>query len=190
MSSNSAIERITTDRLVLKVLNEQDHEMIVRYLNRNKHFLKEWEPIRKPEYFTASFQSKLLADEYNQIINGQLFKVWIFLKDDEEEVIGSVSLNNIVRGAFQSCHVGYRLDHQHLNKGYMTEALKAVIEHAFVQMNLHRLEANIMPRNLASLQVVQKLGFQHEGLAKQYLNINGVWEDHIHMVLLNESYRD
>lgn len=69
----------------------------------------------------------------------------------------------------------------------MTEAVEAVVNHAFHELRLHRIEANIMPRNQASLRVVQKLGFQNEGISRKYLQINGKWEDHIHMVLLNEE---
>lgn len=69
----------------------------------------------------------------------------------------------------------------------MTEAVEAVVNHAFQELHLHRIEANIMPRNRASLRVVEKLGFRNEGVSREYLKINGKWEDHIHMVLLNEE---
>ncbi|EOD01178.1 Ribosomal-protein-S5p-alanine acetyltransferase [Caldisalinibacter kiritimatiensis] len=69
----------------------------------------------------------------------------------------------------------------------MTEALKMGIDIAFNELKLHRIEANIMPKNEASLRIVKKLGFYEEGVAKKYLKINGKWEDHIHMVLLNED---
>jgi ribosomal-protein-alanine N-acetyltransferase len=68
----------------------------------------------------------------------------------------------------------------------MTEAVKAVVDYGFNTLALHRIEANIMPRNIASLRVVGKLGFINEGLSKKYLKINGQWEDHIHMVIFNE----
>ena len=90
-------------------------------------------------------------------------------------------------GAFLSCYLGYKLDKDEINKGYMTEAVKKGVEVVFNELGLHRIEANIMPRNKASLRVVEKLGFYNEGLAYKYLKINGKWEDHIHMVLLNEN---
>ena len=70
----------------------------------------------------------------------------------------------------------------------MTEAVRAAADIAFTDLDLHRIEANIMPRNGASLRVAEKAGFYHEGLALKYLRINGVWEDHIHMVLLRELW--
>jgi ribosomal-protein-alanine N-acetyltransferase len=103
------------------------------------------------------------------------------------KTIGTVSLSNIVRGPFQSCHLGYKLDKDEINKGFMTEAVEKVINITFKDLKLHRIEANIMPKNKASLRVVEKLNFYNEGIAYKYLKINGKWEDHIHMVLLNED---
>jgi len=117
---------------------------------------------------------------------GRCVKLWIFKRQDSR-VIGSVGFNNIVRGSFLSCFLGYRLDQDELNLGYVTEAIQKGINIVFDEYGLHRIEANIMPKNKRSLRVVEKLGFQHEGLARQYLKINGVWEDHIHMVLLNDQ---
>ena len=73
-----------------------------------------------------------------------------------------------------------------LNRGYITEALRCAIEYAFAQLKLHRIEANIIPRNARSRRVVEKLGFEPEGLARKYLKINGVWEDHLHFVIFND----
>ena len=102
-------------------------------------------------------------------------------------VIGDLTFNNIVRGAFQSCHLGYKIDGRQLNQGFMTEALRCAIAYVFSELKLHRIEANIMPRNARSRRVVEKLGFVQEGLARKYLKINGAWEDHFHYVLLNDA---
>jgi len=111
----------------------------------------------------------------------------IFGKDDFElnKVIGVLSFSSIVKGPFLSCFVGYSIDNRFQNKGYMTQALKAGIDFMFKTVGLHRIEANIMPRNISSLRVVEKLGFQNEGLSPEYLQIDGKWEDHVHMVLIN-----
>jgi len=98
-----------------------------------------------------------------------------------------MGFSQIVRGIFLSTYLGYSLDGEYINKGYMTEALEAGISYVFSELRLHRIEANVMPRNGASLKVLEKLGFQKEGLARKYLKINGVWEDHVHMTLLNED---
>ncbi|WP_274361431.1 GNAT family N-acetyltransferase [Paenibacillus thermotolerans] len=175
---------IRTERLTLRTVDGSAAPQVLEFVQRNKSFLREWEPARGPEFFTLKEQKEILLEDCEKMNNGTLFKVW-FYKD--RRIIGSASLSNIVRGNFLSCHLGYKMDAEECGKGYMTEALRALIDYAFDTLGLHRIEANIMPRNHASLKVAEKLGFHSEGLAKKYLKINGVWEDHIHMVLLNEK---
>ncbi|HEX3043215.1 MAG TPA: GNAT family protein [Bacillota bacterium] len=174
-------------RLILKVLDKAAAREVLKFILNNKDFLEEWEPRRELDYYSLKAQRKLLIDERVRIKKGQLYKVWIYKVNDPNRIIGSISLNNIVRGVFLSCHLGYRIDQDEQRNGYMTEALQVVINYAFNQLGLHRIEANIMPRNKASLRVVEKLGFYHEGLALKYLKINDAWEDHIHLVLRNEG---
>ncbi|CAM4048670.1 GNAT family N-acetyltransferase [Cohnella lubricantis] len=181
---------IVTPRLLLSSIDESHVDQVVDFVARNKTFLEAWEPARTADYYTAEAQLQLIANDCLNMAREQLFKVWLYKKDDPTRIIGSIALNNIVRGVFQSCHLGYRIDEAENGKGFMTEGLTFVIEQAFHQLHLHRIEANIMPRNQASLRVVEKLGFSHEGLARKYLKINGKWEDHIHMVLLNEELQD
>ncbi|WP_028596225.1 GNAT family N-acetyltransferase [Paenibacillus assamensis] len=172
------------DRVSLKVIGETNAKEVLDFVIRNQGFLKPWEVERNADYYSIEYHQTLLREEFSIIQQGNLFKVWLF---KEDTIIGSIALSNIVRGAFQSCHLGYRIDEREQGKGIMTDALRAVIDVAFQQLQLHRIEANIMPRNKASIRVVEKLGFEHEGLARKYLKIKGVWEDHIHMVLLNEE---
>ena len=105
-------------------------------------------------------------------------------------MIGMIGINGVARGPFQSAFLGYKLDGAYLNRGFMTAAVGEAVRYAFDELNLHRLEANVMPRNKASLRVLEKNGFTNEGTASEYLNINGVWEDHIHMVKLNRSWKE
>jgi len=119
----------------------------------------------------------------------KLLGVRFWIKHREyNKLIGMVALNEVVLGAFQSAFLSFKLDKDELNQGYMTEAVAAIVKVAFKELNLHRLEANIMPSNYASMRVVEKLEFYKEGIGKDYLYINGVWEDHIHMVLLNANW--
>ncbi|MDR6880206.1 ribosomal-protein-alanine N-acetyltransferase [Bacillus sp. 3255] len=173
-----------TDRMSLLKFDRSSAGLVLDYVLRNRAFLQAWEPERNDDYYTEEFQADLLDKESKLIVDGHLFKVWM---QYEGALIGSIALSNIVRGAFQSCHLGYRMDERLANRGLMTEGVRAVISYAFDVINLHRIEANIMPRNVASLMVVKKLGFYEEGLAYKYLKINGVWEDHLHMVLRNEA---
>lgn len=176
-----------TERLVMKQIDEVHAEQVLDYMVRNREFLSAWEIKREPAFYTMEWQTKVLREERIQYERGHLFKLWIYGLDNTERIIGSIALSNIIRGAFQSCHLGYKLDKDLQGRGYISEALTMMIAIAFRDLELHRIEANIMPHNKASLRVVEKQGFQFEGLAKKYLKINGKWEDHIHMVLLNEG---
>jgi len=180
---------IKTERLVLKHLDEDCARVVLDYHIRNREFLEIWSPLADEDYFTLTHQREALEKDNKKIEEGLLFRFWIFKKEDEkfEKTIGAISFNNIVRGCFQSCHMGYKLDKDEVNKGYMTEALAAAIDFAFQELELHRLEANVIPHNRASLKVLEKLGFYNEGIAKKYLKINGKWQDHIHMVILNND---
>lgn len=176
-----------TERLYLKVLDKSYAQLVLDYYLRNMLFLKEWEPEKSKDFYTLKYQEEQLDKELSDINNKRIFKLWIFKKEDSSRVIGSICFSNIVLGPFLSCSLGYKLDKDEINKGYMTEAVQKGIEIMFNGYGLHRIEANIMPRNKSSLRIVEKLGFYNEGLAYKYLKINGKWEDHIHMVLINEN---
>lgn len=182
-------ECIETDRLFLKALDGSYAEVVLDYFVRNKDFLREWEAVKDEEFYTVEFHKKQLEKDLTSIKNGDSLRLWIFKKEDGDfkRTIGSIGFSNIVRGAFHSCFLGYKLDKDELNRGYMTEALTKGIFVMFNEYNLHRIEANIMPKNNASMKVVEKLGFSYEGISRKYLRINGLWEDHVHMVLFNES---
>ncbi|MFF2480980.1 GNAT family N-acetyltransferase [Paenibacillus sp. NPDC058071] len=176
-----------TERLLLEPSDHSKDEQVLDYVLRNRDFLREWDPVRTADYYTLEAQRDLVAGDLQQMAAGQLAKFWIYKREEPARIIGSIALSNIVRGVFLSCHLGYRLDHEEVSKGFMTEALAGVIQYAFDELKLHRIEANIMPRNAASFKVVEKLRFADEGLARKYLKINGEWEDHVHMVLLNDK---
>lgn len=174
-----------TKRLVLKTLDGTFAEQVLYYFLRNKSFLKKWEPSKGRGYYTLDFQKGILDKEWEDIQDEKMLRLWIFKKEEKDRVIGCISFTNIVKGPFLSCYMGYRLDKDEVNKGYITEAIKKGIDIIFKEYKLHRIEANIMPKNKASIRVVEKFGFHNEGMALKYLKINKKWEDHIHMVLLN-----
>lgn len=176
-----------TNRLKLIVLEPIYAESVLEFYQKNTTFLMPWESERPDGFYTLSFQRKILALEEESFLKGQMVRFWIFDRADValKYPVGSVSLTNIIRGVFQSCFLGYKLDEEHTGMGYMSEALEKTVEIAFEELKLHRIEANIMPRNTKSIKVVERLGFENEGLAKSYLKINGIWEDHYHMVKIN-----
>lgn len=176
-----------TKRLELRTLDEKGASLVYEYYLRNREFLKEWEPVRTDEFYTLSFHHNQLRMEAESIQKGNLLRLWMFPKDDRQKPIGMISFSNIVRGAFLSCNLGYSMDGTCINQGYVTEAIEKGIDVIFNDYKLHRIEANIMPRNIRSRRVCEKLGFREEGLAREYLKINGKWEDHIHMVIINDK---
>lgn len=161
-------------------------EAVVAYYLRNREFLAPFEPVRPPEFYTMAFQKELLAREQADWAEKRGYR--FYLRTPQGEIIGAIGLNNVVWGAFQSAHLGYKLDKDYENRGYMTRAVAMVTKFAFEELNLHRIEANVMPRNKASLGVLEKNGYENEGLSRAYLNINGRWEDHIHMVKINDRW--
>lgn len=178
-----------TERLLLKTADSGDVAGILSFLIRNRDFLSETEPARDEAYFSFESQANIVRDEKIMMKDGSLLKFWMMKKEEPGRMIGSVSFNSIIRGPFQSCFLGYRLDQSEINKGYMFEALEEAIKIAFHEYNLHRIETNIMPSNEPSLRLVEKLGFRNEGFSPEYLLVNGRWEDHVRMVLLNEKWR-
>lgn len=160
-------------------------EQVVDYYKRNKDFLEAFEPIRSEDFFLFEHQQKVLKNEMLEHEKKTAFRFYIIPVEQPTEIIGVIGLNNVVWGAFCSAFLGYKLDKDFLNKGYMTMAVEMLTKYAFEELGLHRIEANVMPKNKASLRVLEKNHFTNEGLSKYYLNINGTWEDHIHMVKIN-----
>jgi ribosomal-protein-alanine N-acetyltransferase len=105
------------------------------------------------------------------------------------ELVGVVTVSEIVRGLFQSAYLGCYAFAPHTGRGYMTEGLRLVLRHAFGTLRLHRLEANIQPHNRPSLALFRRLGFRREGYSPRYLKIGGRWRDHERWALLVEEWR-
>ena len=101
------------------------------------------------------------------------------------DLVGGLTLCNVRRGVTQSCTLGYWVGARYAKQGYMTAAVRAVIPFVFDQLELHRLEAACLPTNAASIKLLEKTGFKREGLARRYLRINGVWQDHLLYALLD-----
>jgi ribosomal-protein-alanine N-acetyltransferase len=103
-------------------------------------------------------------------------------------IVGAVNVSEIVRAALQSAYLGYYAFQGHAGQGYMTEGLALVLRHAFRRLVLHRLEANIQPRNLASRKLVRRLGFRKEGFSPRYLKVGGRWRDHERWAIVREAW--
>lgn len=178
---------IETERLYLQSPHEVSASNVCTYYFINKEFLKAFSPVREANFYTDAYQENILRNQIDDWEAGRGYRFYICLKEQKNRIIGTIALSNIVRGAFHSCFLGYQLDEEHTNQGYMTEATRRIVDFAFHDLQLHRIEGNVIPRNYASQAVLKKNNFFMEGLSKKYLKINGVWEDHIHYVILNED---
>src|SRR6056297_2708239 len=124
-------KRYTSNRLVLKVLQPNKTQEVVDYYLRNKEFLEEWEPKRGRSFYTFEYHKKLLKEECLEFKEKTKLRLWIYKKNEEEKVIGSICFSNIICGNFLSCFLGYKLDKDEINKGYITEAVKKGISIIF-----------------------------------------------------------
>jgi ribosomal-protein-alanine N-acetyltransferase len=103
-------------------------------------------------------------------------------------MIGRIALGGVLRGAFQNGYLGYWIDADRQGRGLMTEAVRAATEFALSAAALHRVQAAVMPRNMASQRVLEKAGYRREGLAMRYLCIAGTWEDHLIFATTTEDW--
>ena len=159
----------------LRPFEEGDAEALLGLRLKNRTFLLPFEPQRPTNIYTLSAQRQQIASDRDGFLTGRRFAFGIY---SDDALVGRISLDNIVRGAWQNATLGYFVDHEHNGRGIATEAVKRSLGYAFGDGSLHRVQAGVMPRNGRSIRVLEKSGFRFEGLSLRYLQINGVWEDH------------
>lgn len=171
------------------VQTTQAHAVILaNYYAVNESHLERWSPaVPAGHHSVESWRRRLEMREQEMETHSAVH----FIGTDREEshVIGTCSLSNIVRGVFLACHLGYSCAQRYEGQGYMKKIVSHAIEYAFSDLKLHRIMANYMPENDRSAGLLKNLGFEREGLAKEYLHINGKWEDHVLTSLLNPKRR-
>ena len=183
------IPPLTTARLRLTPADPADAGAVLRYYLDNQAHLAPWEPARGADFYSeADWRQRLLLSQTAGEA-GQAAQYFLRPLAQPERVIGNASLSAIQRGPAQFCFFGYGIAAAAEGQGLMHEALGALIAFAFAELNLHRLMANYMPRNQRSGRLLARLGFVTEGLAKNYLRINGQWEDHVMTALSNDHWR-
>ena len=169
--------RIDAGDFYLRLVTPDDASAMLDLLERNRDFFRPFEPRRPPEQWSVAAQRELLLVGAERNAQELEYGFGMFLKEDDL-LIGRVNLSNIVRRAFQNAYLGYFLDRHYNGKGYMTAGVDAVVDFAFGPGRLHRVQAAVMPENVASVRVVEKVGFRLEGFAPRYLRIDGAWRDH------------
>lgn len=169
---------LETPRLILRTPKQRDAEKIRAFGDRNVHHFAKWQP------------TNVGADPWQREIEEKSsIRFIVFLRDElEGEIIGQCSFSQIFRGAFQACYLGYRIGVEYENQGLMAEAVSKAIQYIFENQNLHRIMAGYIPSNARSAKLLEKLGFTIEGHAKNYLLINGRWEDHVLTSLTNPRW--
>lgn len=176
---------IETERLIIRLADAAEVPEIVRYYRENQDYLQPFSPTFGGEQVDQAVWHEQVAERHLEFAHRESFRAFIFLRDSPERIAGNINLTQVVRGAFQSCVLGYNLDKREQGHGYMTEAVRAVVELAFSQWGLHRVAANYMPGNARSGAVLERCGFRIEGNAPAYLRINGRWEDHVLTAIVN-----
>lgn len=179
---------LTTARLVVRMATYQDVAAIADYYRQNRAFLTPFEPTRSQDFFTEFYWQVQVERNLIEFEHQQSLRLFLFEKSRPETVIGVANFNQLFRGSFQACVLGYGLAETQQGKGYMQEALSAAIDYVFTELNLHRITANYMPRNQRSGNLLKRLGFVIEGYARDYLLINGQWEDHLLSSLINPNW--
>ncbi|MFE6733563.1 GNAT family N-acetyltransferase [Microbacterium sp. NPDC057650] len=159
----------------IRLLTLDDVERLTALEIANREHLRPWDPARAPEFYTVEDQRRRLAHALREHEAGRAVPFGI--TTDADELIGRVTLSGVVRGALQSCAMGYWIAADHLRRGHATRAAALAVEHAFTVLELHRVQAETLPENIASQAVLERLGFTQYGLAPQYLRIDGVWRD-------------
>ena len=180
---------LETKQLTLLLSSElTTPQLLYKYEQHNIAFFEPWVPLRNKHYFSLEGQEQKLRSEIQEEKAERSFRFYIVSKEDEHTIIGDVGVSNIVRSAFQSGFLGYKICQNFQGLGLMTEALSAVLAYCFSVQKLHRIEANIIPGNTRSISLAQRLGFAKEGYSPKYLCINGVWQDHERWALINPNY--
>jgi [ribosomal protein S5]-alanine N-acetyltransferase len=178
------ILRLKGKNIELKVLTPEDSKCVLEYYKRNKEYLDPFEPARDKEFYTLEGQRQSLIESYKQFLNGSSINFGIY---KNKVFIGKIQINNIVRGVFQNAFVGYSIDKEEQGKGYMKEALNLVLDYAFDDMELHRIEASTLVDNIRSQNVLKGCGFKEIGISEKYLFINGKWRDHKIFYKINDK---
>ncbi|MEG0771981.1 GNAT family protein [Clostridium sp.] len=179
--------RIQGDKIYIRFLEEKDAEAYTNLQVKNKEFFRKYVTTRSDEFYTLEFQKQLIK---NNIIASEKDEKYVFgiFEKDTDELVGNVALTEVFRGPLQSCYIGYYLDLECNGKGYMSEAVKLVVAFGFDELHLHRIEAGVMPHNTGSIRVLEKAGFQKEGIARKNVNINGKWENHQVLAIIEDDW--
>lgn len=179
---------LDTARLRLVAPQSALAEAMLDFVMRNETHLAPWSPpappgVRSVEHWQAFAEKSAAAFDA-----GQAVRLWLTPREQPTRVLGTIGFSQIFRGPFCSCVMGYQIDREQEGKGLMREGLQAAIGYMFAEQKLHRIGANYRPENVRSGRLLARLGFRIDGLARNYLFIDGAWRDHILTSLTNDAF--
>ena len=174
--------------LLLRAPQMSDFPQWAQLREMSRAYLTPWEPIWPSDDLTrAGFRRRLRR--YAEDVASDRSYPFIVFRESDGTMVGGITLANVRRGIVQAGTIGYWVGEPHAHRGHMTTALRVLLPTLFGELNLHRIEAACIPSNAPSIRVLEKCGFSREGLARRYLCINGVWQDHLLFGLLHEDFR-
>ncbi len=179
--------QLDSGRVRLRPLKQSDWQQWAALREESRDFLVPWEPTWPFDALTRSaFRRRVRAyDREWQQATGYSF---LITRCHDDVLLGGATLSNLRRGVAQTASLGYWIGECYAQQGYMTEALAGMLEFAFEDLGLHRVEAACLPSNMASKALLARKGFREEGYARQYLRINGQWQDHVLFAILREEW--
>lgn len=170
--------RIETERMTLRLPQHSDFLKWAALRSTSIEFLAPWEPSWASDHLSRKSFTNRVYWAQRSLNSGNAMPVFLERREDHA-LLGAITLDNIRRGPSQAGTLGYWIGQTHARKGYMREAINAVVHHAFTTLDLSRVEAACLPENAASRGVLEKSGFKYEGVAQSYLQINGRWRNHV-----------
>ena len=169
---------VAAERVTLRLPQMGDFEEWAALREASRNFLVPWEPTWPADDLSrASFRRRLRR--YAEDQRNDLAYPYFIFRNEDQKLIGGLTITNIRRGVAQAGSLGYWIGAAYAQQGYMTAAVRTLVPFAFSTLKLHRLEAACIPENAASVRLLEKTGFVREGYAREYLCINGIWQDHL-----------
>ena len=165
-----------------------DYASWARLRDESREFLSPWEPIWSDDELTRGAFRRRIKRYHKETRLDSAYVFFVFRKSDDA-LMGGCTLSNVRRGVTQCCALGYWIGARFARQGFMQDALAALIPFVFKTLGMHRVEAACVPENEPSRNLLGKLGFREEGLARRYLLINGQWSDHVLFALLEDESR-
>lgn len=170
--------RLETERLTLRPPTHADFRAWVALRVESREFLIPWEPTWAPEHLTRKAFTNRVYWAQRSISSGTAVPLFLIRRDDQA-LLGAITLDHIRRGPAQAGTAGYWIGKKYARSGYMREAIEAVVHHAFVSLDLSRIEAGCLPENGPSRALLENCGYKYEGVAQSYLQISGRWRNHV-----------